>query len=365
MRQYSAPLVDLPLLSGLSMLCALSMVALYSAGGEDVGLLVKQGLRITVAFALMLLVARISPAALARWSPYLYGLGLLLLLAVLAVGITGKGAQRWLDLGLVRFQPAEIMKIAAPMMVAWLLSRRPLPPSLLMTALATLAVLLPVMLVMAQPDLGTALLIAASGIMVIFLAGIRWKWILAVLAVAGAVTPVLWTLILHDYQRRRILTLFDPSADPLGAGYHTIQSMIAVGAGGLKGKGWLAGTQSRLEFIPERGTDFIFAVYAEEFGFIGAVLMLGIYLFLGGRGLLISFHAHDTYSRLLGACLSIAFFFHVFVNMGMTIGILPVVGAPLPLVSYGGTSMATLMIMFGILMGIRRQKTMLSLKQPL
>ncbi len=331
-------------------------MVLYSAGGENVDFLGRQGARIGFAFLLMLLFARIPPAMLVRWSPILYGIGLLLLVVVLGAGIIGKGAQRWLDLGVFRVQPAEAMKLAVPMMVAWILSRSPLPPSLPAIVLSALVVLVPVALVTAQPDLGTAILIFATGIMVIFLAGIGWKLVAAVLVTAGAAVPVLWILVLHDYQRSRILTLFDPWADPLGAGYHTIQSIIAVGSGGIGGKGWLAGTQSRLEFIPERSTDFIFAVFAEEFGFIGALLLLGLYLFIGLRGLLISFYAHDTYSRLLGGCLSVTFFFYVFVNIGMAVGILPVVGVPLPLLSHGGSAMVTLMIGMGILMSIQRHK---------
>lgn len=349
-------IVDMPLLTAAIMLCALSLMVLYSAGGENLQLLGKQGVRIGFAASLMLLFARIPPVTLVRWSPFLYALGLLLLLIVLATGIIGKGAQRWLDLGVLSFQPAEPMKLLVPMMVAWILSRSPLPPPPPAIVLAVLVVLLPVVLVTAQPDLGTAILIFAAGVMVIFLAGIGWKLVAGVLAAGGAALPVLWMLVLHDYQRSRILTLLDPWVDPLGAGYHTIQSIIAVGSGGVPGKGWLVGTQSRLDFIPERSTDFIFAVYAEEFGFLGALLLLGLYLFIGLRGLVISFRAHDTYSRLLGACLSITFFFYVFVNIGMAIGILPVVGVPLPLISHGGSAMVTLMIGLGILMSIRRHK---------
>jgi rod shape determining protein RodA len=336
------------------------MVALYSAGGENINLLTKQGIRIGFAFLLMLLFTRIPPPVLARWSPHIYALGLALLGVVLAVGIIGKGAQRWLDLGLFRFQPAEIMKLAVPMMVAWLLTRSTLPPRLPLIIAALVLILVPTALVVLQPDLGTAILIASTGIMVIFLAGIGWKLVVSVIVALGAIAPVLWVLVLHDYQRRRILTLFDPWADPLGAGYHTIQSIIAIGSGGIRGKGWLAGSQSQLEFIPERSTDFIFAVYAEEFGFVGVLLLLAIYLFLVFRGLMIAFYAQDTYSRLLAGCLSVTFFFYVFVNIGMVAGILPVVGVPLPLISYGGTSMVTLMIGFGILMSIHQHKKMMS-----
>ena len=350
------PTLDMPLLTAIVMLCAISLMVLYSAGGESGQLLGRQGARIGFAATLMLVFARIPPATLMRWSPILYGLGLLLLVIVLVTGFIGKGAQRWLDLGVLRFQPAEPMKLVVPMMVAWIFSRSPLPPPLPAIFYAVLVVLLPVGLVIVQPDLGTAILIFTAGIVVIFLAGISWKLVVGVLLAAGAAVPVLWTLVLHNYQRSRILTLFDPWADPLGAGYHTIQSIIAVGSGGVFGKGWLVGTQSRLDFIPERSTDFIFAVYAEEFGFLGALLLLGLYLFIGFRGLVISFDAHDTYARLLGGCLSITFFFYVFVNIGMAVGILPVVGVPLPLLSHGGSSMVTLMIGLGILMSIRRHR---------
>lgn len=352
------PMVDMPLLTAIIILCTISMVVLYSAGGEDIYFLGRQGARIGFAASLMFLFARIPPSMLVRWSPILYGIGLLLLVIVLGVGIVGKGAQRWLELGGFRFQPAEPMKLVVPMMVAWILSRSPLPPPAAAIFLSMLVVLLPVVLVIAQPDFGTAILIFLAGGVVIFLAGIGWKMLVWATAAAGAAVPMLWTLVLHDYQRSRILTLFDPWADPLGAGYHIIQSVIAVGSGGIHGKGWLTGTQSRLEFIPERTTDFIFSVYAEEFGFLGALLLVGLYLFIGLRGLMISFHANDTYSRLLGGCLSATFFFYVFVNIGMTAGILPVVGVPLPLLSHGGSAMVTLMIGLGILMSIHRHKKM-------
>ena len=363
MRRNEIPLaVDMPLLTAIILLCATSAVVMYSAGGEDLDSLARQGTRIALAFPLMLLCARIPPASLMRWSPVLYGIGLALLILVLAAGFIGKGAQRWLGLGLFRFQPAEIMKLAVPMMVAWILTRSPLPPRPFALMISVIVVLAPVALVVAQPDLGTAILIGIAGLLVIFLAGISWKLVVAVLLALGAVAPALWTMMLHDYQRRRILTLFDPWADPLGAGYHSIQSIIAVGSGGMFGKGWLAGTQSRLDFIPERSTDFIFSVYAEEFGFLGVLVLLTAYLFVGFRGLMISFQANDSYSRLLGSSLSITFFFYVFVNIGMTVGILPVVGVPLPLLSHGGSFMVTIMIAFGILMSIRRHKNISPLK---
>ena len=356
-RDGQTDFIDLPLLSVVLMLCGISVIVLYSATGENMDQLIKHGIRAAFALALMIVFTRISPMTLARYSVHIYLIGLGLLFVVLAVGFIGKGAQRWIDLGVFRFQPAEIMKIAVPMMVAWLLTRSTLPPKPMVLLLAVLAVIVPTVLVILQPDLGTGLLIALAGIAVIFLAGIGWKLIVAVFIAMGALLPAMWIFVLHDYQRQRVLTLFDPWADPLGAGYHIIQSVIAIGSGGVRGKGWLHGTQSQLEFIPERSTDFIFAVYAEEFGFVGVIVLLSLYLFLIFRGLLIAFYASDTYSKLLAGGLSATFFSYVFVNLGMVSGVLPVVGVPLPLMSYGGTSMVTLMIGFGILMSISSNKT--------
>ncbi len=348
--------VDMPLLTAILMLLALSLVVIYSASGENTALLLRQLARIVFALVLMLVFCRLSPLTLKRWSPIVYGVGLALLFMVLAYGIIGKGAQRWIDIGFFRFQPSEIMKLAVPMMMAWVITQANLPSRFPYLTVCVGIILLPVVLVVMQPDLGTAILIASTGIVVIFFAGISWKLIVAVAAGLGAAAPLLWYFVLLPYQQRRILTLFDPWIDPLGAGYHTIQSVIAIGSGGITGKGWLAGTQSQLEFIPERSTDFIFAVYAEEFGLVGVLVLLGLYLFLVFRGLMIAMYTHDAYSRLLAGALSVTFFFYVFVNIGMVVGILPVVGVPLPLVSYGGTSMVTLMIGFGMLMCIQNNK---------
>ncbi len=351
--------VDYLLLTAIFMLCGVGLVVLYSAVGENISLIAKHSIRVGLALVLMYVFSRIPPKVLARWSPHIYLLGLTLLFMVLAVGIIGKGAQRWIDLGVFRFQPAEIMKIGVPMMVAWVFSRLPLSLGFVPLLCSVLTILIPTVLVIMQPDLGTGLLIALAGTTVIFLAGISWKLIISVIALVGLATPLMWALVLHDYQRKRILTLFDPWSDPLGAGYHSIQSIIAVGSGGIWGKGWLSGTQSQLEFIPERNTDFIFAVFAEEFGLVGIAVLLFLYCFLVFRGLLIAYYAQDTYSRLLAGGLSATFFFYVFVNIGMVSGILPVVGVPLPLMSYGGTSMVTLMIGFGMLMSISRNKNLL------
>lgn len=341
--------IDWVLLTGLLVLSVVSLFVLYSAGDQDTDLLVRQSIRITLAFVVMFAVARITPEQLLRWTPYLYGIGLLMLVIVLGAGVVGKGAQRWLDLGFVRFQPAEMMKLAVPMMVAWVMVRKPLPVTLPTVIIGFIVVVIPVFLVIKQPDLGTAILIAGSGLVVIFFAGMSWRLIAMLCAFAAAAAPLAWYM-LHDYQRRRILTLFDPWSDPLGSGYHTIQSAIAVGSGGVYGKGWLNGSQSQLDFIPERSTDFIFAVFSEEFGFIGSLLLLLAYLFVVGRSLYIAIEAKDSYTRLLCGSLAVTFAIYVFVNIGMVTGILPIVGVPLPLISYGGTSMVSLMAGFGILM---------------
>lgn len=347
--------VDGPLLTALIMLCGAGLIVLYSAGGGDTDLIWRQFVRLSVALLVLVAFAMVSPDTLRRWSPYIFLAGSILLLLVLVSGIVGKGAQRWLDLGVFRFQPAEIMKLAVPMMVAWVLSRRTLPPGPGSLLLAIACVLVPVALVVVQPDLGTAILIGVAGFLVIFLAGLRWRYMVATMGLIIAAAPLLWYQ-LHAYQQRRILTLFDPYSDPLGAGYHTIQSTIAVGSGGMYGKGWVGGTQSQLEFIPERNTDFIFAVFAEEFGLVGSAILISVYLFVVARTLMFAFNAGDTYSRLLTASLSLTFFFYVFVNVGMVTGVLPVVGVPLPLISYGGTSMVTLMAGFGIMMSVRAHK---------
>ncbi len=350
--------LDPPLLAGLILLCGLSLLVLYSAGGEDASLVVRQAIRIFVGFVVLVMLAQAPPESLARWAPYIFGIGFGLLAMVLLVGIVGKGAQRWLNLGFFQFQPAEIMKLGVPMMVAWTLTRKSLPPGWQDLLIALAIVLGPTLLVVLQPDLGTAVLIAVSGLIVIFLAGLSWKFLVFAIALIAAATPLMWSL-LHEYQQQRILTLFDPWSDPLGTGYHTIQSIIAVGSGGVYGKGWLNGSQSQLEFIPERGTDFVFAVFAEEFGLIGGALLIACYLFVIGRGLYISFYARDTFSRLVAGSLALTFFFYLFVNIGMVAGILPVVGVPLPLISYGGTSMVTLMAGFGILMSIQTHKKLM------
>jgi rod shape determining protein RodA len=352
--------IDLPLLLGLLALAALGLFVLYSAGDQSIEIVTRQGIRLGIAFVVMLAVAQISPDSIEHWSPWLFGLGLIMLVAVLAVGEIGKGAQRWLDLGLFRFQPSEIMKLAVPMMIAWYLAEAALPPARLRLLIATSILIAPTLLIAKQPDLGTALLIASSGAFVLLLAGMRWRIIFGVLIAMAAAGPVVWNYLLHDYQQQRVLTFLSPEKDPLGAGYHIIQSTIAIGSGGTYGKGWLNGTQSHLDFLPERSTDFVFAVFSEEFGFLGILLLLAIYVFIIGRGLYIAAQAQDTYSRLLAGSITLTFFVYVFVNIGMVSGLLPVVGVPLPLVSYGGTSIVTLLAGFGILMSIQTHRKLIA-----
>ena len=351
--------LDGPLLGGLTLICAFGLVVLWSSGGQDVGLIYRQCARLAIDFATMLVVAQIPPKVLRLWSPWLFGVGLLLLVLVLVGGDVGKGAQRWLDLGFMRFQPSEVMKLSVPMMAAWYLHDRPLPPRLLELAILALLVVLPVLLIARQPDLGTALLVASAGILVLLLGGLSLRLIVLLGAGAVGLAPVLWHFM-HDYQRQRVLTFLNPESDPLGAGYHIIQSKIAIGSGGLFGKGWTNGTQAQLEFLPERSTDFIFAVLGEEFGLIGLVLLLCAYLFVIGRGLYIAVQAQDTFSRLLAGSIALTFFVYVFVNTGMVTGLLPVVGVPLPLISYGGTSMVTLMAGFGMLMSVHGHRNLLA-----
>ena len=350
--------LDLPLLTGLILLCGVGLMILYSAGDQDIALIKRQLIRLAIAFSVMLVMAQIPPIHLRRWSPWLFGIGLMMLAAVLVVGEVGKGAQRWLDLGLFRFQPSEMMKLAVPMMVAWYLAEARLPPDKKRIAITALFILLPTLMIAKQPDLGTALLVASAGIFALFLAGIRWRLILGFATLMAALGPLIWYLM-RPYQRQRVLTLLDPESDPLGAGYHIIQSKIAIGSGGLYGKGWLNGTQSHLEFLPESSTDFIFAVLAEEFGLVGIIMLLLIYFLIILRGLYIATQAQDTFCRLLAGAITLVFFVYLFVNTGMVTGLLPVVGVPLPLVSYGGTSLVTIMAGFGILMAIHTHRKLL------
>jgi rod shape determining protein RodA len=342
--------LDLPMLFLILILSLIGLVVLYSAAGQNFAMVQRQVIRILFSLLVMLVVAQLSPHVLLRWTPVLYGAGVLLLVAVATIGATGKGAQRWLDLGFFRFQPSEVMKVVVPMMVSWYLYMRPMPPSFKRIGVSLVIIMLPTILILIQPDLGTSILIAGSGFFVLFFAGLSWRIILSMIPV-GMVTGLLgWFFFMHDYQRRRVLTFLNPENDPLGAGYHIIQSKIAIGSGGTFGKGWLNGTQSQLNFLPERSTDFIFSAFSEEFGFVGVVILLTIYLLLVMRCLYVATRAQDSYSRLLCGSLSLTLFVYVFVNVGMVSGLLPVVGLPLPMVSYGGTSMVTIMAAFGILM---------------
>ena len=348
--------IDAPLLLGLLSLMALGLFVVYSAGGQEIDIVIRQAVRLGIALAVMLGVAQIPPMSYQKWAVPVFIIGLLTLVSVLLFGHVGKGAQRWLDLGFMKFQPSEVMKLVVPITVAWYLSQFDLPAKISNIVIAFILVLLPTLLIAKQPDLGTSLLIASSGIFVIFLAGASLRLIGICVGLASAFAPILWFFLMKDYQKQRVLTFLDPEQDPLGTGYHIIQSKIAIGSGGINGKGWLQGTQSQLEFLPERHTDFIFAVFSEEFGLIGVAILLLVYLAIVMRGLYIAVNAQQAFTKLLAGSLTLTFFVYVFVNIGMVSGLLPVVGVPLPLVSYGGTSMVTLMAGFGIIMAISTNK---------
>lgn len=352
--------IDFPLLVSLFLLSLVGLFVLYSASGQDIDEIHKQGVRLGVGFVFMLFLAQLSPQTLQRWSPVLFIIGIILLILVIVVGVQVKGAQRWLDLYFFRFQPSELMKLVTPMALAWFLAETTLPPRFVRLVMSLVLLAIPVVLVAIEPDLGTSLLIASAGFFVLFLAGLRWIILSGASLLLALLSWPIWEYVLRDYQRARVLTFLNPENDPLGAGYHIIQSKIAIGSGGVFGKGWLNGTQSQLDFLPERHTDFIFAVYSEEFGLIGASMLLLLYLFIILRGMYIAAQASDNYSRLLGGSISLTFFVYIFVNIGMVSGLLPVVGVPLPLISYGGTSIVTLLAGFGILMSIETHKKMLS-----
>ncbi|WP_158783720.1 peptidoglycan glycosyltransferase MrdB [Pantoea sp. BAV 3049] len=344
----------------IAALLVYSALVIWSASGQDPGMMERKLGQIAMGVVIMLVMAQIPPRVYEGWAPYLYILCVILLIAVDAFGHISKGAQRWLDLGVVRFQPSEIAKIAVPLMVARFINRDVCPPTLKNTAIALVLIFMPTLLVAAQPDLGTAILIASSGLFVLFLSGMSWKLILVAVLMVAAFVPVLWFFLMHDYQRDRVMMLLDPESDPLGAGYHIIQSKIAIGSGGLRGKGWLHGTQSQLEFLPERHTDFIFAVLAEELGLVGVLILLVLYVLVIMRGLVMAARAQTTFGRVMAGGLMLIFFVYVFVNIGMVSGILPVVGVPLPLVSYGGSALIVLMAGFGIIMSIHTHRKLLS-----
>lgn len=352
--------IDSFLLFSLLCLMFIGLLTIYSSGGQDWGLVSRQLVRLGLALFIMFVLAQIPILAYRQVAIYFYTAGILMLLAVLLFGVIGKGAQRWLDLGFFRFQPSEIMKLAMPMMIAWYISKYNMPAKLPHIFIGFILVFVPTILIAKQPDLGTSLLVAASGVFVLFLAGMTWRLIGVIGLLAGGFAPIMWFFLMKEYQKQRVITFINPESDPLGSGYHIIQSKIAIGSGGLEGKGWLQGTQSQLEFLPERHTDFIFSVFSEEFGLIGIFGLLVMYLCIIFRGLYIANRAQDAFSKLLAGSITLTFFVYVFVNMGMVSGILPVVGVPLPLISYGGTSMVTLMAGFGILMAISTQKRLLS-----
>ena len=347
--------LDYVLLTALLALATLSVLILYSASGQDTGVVLRQAVRFGIGFSALFLLAQVPVTAYKRWGALPYLLGMLLLLLVLFVGDISKGAQRWLDLWVVQFQPSELLKLGMPMILCWLFTldeKRP-QGGKFVVALALLAT--PVFFVALQPDLGTAVLIAVSGAFVIFLAGIRWRWIFSFLVGILLLLPVLWHS-LRDYQKQRVFSFLDPESDPMGAGYHVMQSKIAIGSGGVWGKGWLRGSQSQLDFIPEQVTDFVFAVFAEEFGLIGSCVLVYLYLTIVFRGFMISIKTTNDFGKLLAAAVTLSFFLSFSVNMGMVSGLLPVVGVPLPLISYGGTSIVTLLASFGILMSIARHR---------
>ena len=350
--------MDLPLAFSSLAVCALGLVVLYSAVDQNMPLLLRQGIRLSVALVAFVVAAQVTPSTLRLWTPWIFLASVGLLLWVLVDGAVGNGAQRWLDWGVIRFQPSEILKLAVPLMIAWYMHDRALPPNLLNLTVLACIVAVPTLLILRQPDLGTAALVFAAGGLTVLVAGVSLRVIAALSVIALGMAPVLWATML-DYQRARVLTFLNPESDPLGAGYNIIQSKIALGSGGLFGRGWLNGTQSHLEFLPERSTDFIFAVMGEEFGLLGLLFLLGLYLVVVGRGLYIAAQAQDNFDRLLAGGISLTFFLHVFVNAGMVCGLLPVVGVPLPLISLGGTSMVTLMAGLGILTAIHGNRRLL------
>lgn len=350
--------LDGPLLAGVMTILVFATLVLYSASGQSAALMAAHAGKVVAALVAMLVAAQIDPLWLRRGAPWLYVTGLGLLALVLLTGDIAKGGQRWLDIG-IRFQPSEIMKLAVPLTLANLLHERPLPPSFPILVLCVVVIAVPTGMIAVQPDLGTAVLIIVAGATVVFLAGLRLRYIVGAAVIGLASLPAVW-MAMHDYQRKRVLTLLDPDSDPLGAGYHIIQSKIAIGSGGVFGKGWLNGSQGQLEFLPERSTDFIFAVIGEEFGLLGALALVLLYLFVVARGLYIALIAPDTFTRLLAGSLSVTFFFYAFVNSAMVMGLIPVVGVPLPLVSSGGTSMLTLMAGFGIVMSVQTHRKLVT-----
>lgn len=348
--------IDFYLLLPLMLLTVIGLTVLYSASGHNLPNVEKQGSFFMIAYVTMFVVAQIPVDFMRRMAPFTYVGGIILLLAVTIFGDISMGAQRWLQLGSFRFQPSEVMKLAMPIAVAAYLGRGFMPPRFKHVMAVIALIGLPTALIIEQPDLGTSILVATSGIMVLFFSGLLWRYILAAIALFGASLWPIWHFMLHDYQRQRVLTMLDPTQDPLGTGWNIIQSKTAIGSGGLSGKGWMEGTQSRLDFLPEGHTDFIIAVMSEEFGLLGVIFLLTIYALVIVRGLMIAANSQNSFGRLLAASISSTFFVYVFVNMGMVSGMLPVVGVPLPLISQGGTAIVALFAGFGILMAISTEK---------
>ncbi len=349
---YLARYIDGFLFAGIILLMLVGLVVLYSATGSNISRVSNQAINMLVALGVMWLVANIPLQQILRLALPMYLIGLGLLIGVALFGEIHNGARRWLDVGITRIQPSELMKLAVPLIMAWYFDKHEITLRLRDYAGATILLLVPILLILRQPDLGTALLISASGFYVLFLAGLSWRVLAGLFVTAACSVPIIWSFM-HGYQRQRVMTLFDPSQDALGAGYHTIQSSIAIGSGGLVGKGWLNGTQTQLDFLPERSTDFIFAVFSEEFGLIGNVLLLTLYLIVIARCMIITANASTQFTRLVAGSITLTFCTYIFVNIGMVSGILPVVGVPLPLISYGGTSMVTMLLGFGMLMSIQ------------
>ncbi|MDG9927822.1 MULTISPECIES: rod shape-determining protein RodA [unclassified Pseudomonas] len=349
--------IDGWLLLILLVLCAGSLFVLYSASGKNWDLVIKQGTSFGIGLVAAIVIAQFEPRFMARWVPLAYLAGVGLLTAVEVMGHTAMGATRWINIpGVIRFQPSEFMKIIMPATIAWYLARHNLPPKLKHIAISLVLILIPFVLILKQPDLGTGLLILASGAFVLFMAGLQWRWIIGAAAAVAPIAVGMWFFVLREYQKQRVLTFLDPESDPLGTGWNIIQSKAAIGSGGVFGKGWLLGTQSHLDFLPESHTDFIIAVLSEEFGMVGVCILLLVYLLLIARGLVITAQAQTLFGKLLAGSMTMTFFVYVFVNIGMVSGLLPVVGVPLPFISYGGTHLVTLLSGFGVLMAIQTHR---------
>ena len=353
--RWQALPIDPLLLIFIFLLVNVGLFILFSASNQNVSVILKQTVWLLIGFLIMSIFSYIPPKFYYHWTPWIFSAGLLLLIGVLIFGNISKGARRWFDLGFFHLQPSEIMKLAMPMMLSYYFDNKKLPPKIKPLIISLILLVFPVILIAKQPDLGTAIIISAAGLCVLLLAGLNWKLILIFLSLGALSTPILWHFM-HGYQKERVLTFLNPESDPLGSGYHIIQSKIAIGSGGLFGKGWLHGTQSHLQFLPAHATDFIFAVTGEELGLIGCLALLILFLVVFGRGFYISSQAQDTFTRLLSGSLSLTFILCTFINIGMVVGILPVVGVPLPLISYGGSSIITTMAGFGVIMSIHTHR---------